>query len=112
MADPQTFHPKGQSGKQYTYYIWPIDTVWDPKQVGNYIFTRAVPIEGGGDTHYPVYIGETGDGFRERFANHEKMACIRREGATHVTLHVRTDKAAREAEATDLLKGWSTPCYD
>lgn len=110
MAEHATIEWTGQSGTTYKYFIWAIGSTFNPGQAGNYIFTRRVPNTAGGFTHHPVYIGETGVGFQERFSDHENAQCIRENGATHVCLRLNADRVAREAEETDLRLRWPTPC--
>ena len=95
----------GLSGRQYRYYIYPIGATFKAVP-GNYIFAREVSP----GRHRPIYIGETED-LSERFDNHHKMPCIRREGATHIHVH-RTDGgvATRRTEERDLVEKWHPTC--
>ena len=104
-TDVKTIDWAGQSGRQYRYYIYPIGTTFKAVP-GNYIFTR----ETSPGRHRPIYIGETED-LSERFENHHKMPCIRREGATHIHVH-QTDggAAVRRQEEGDLIGKWNPSC--
>lgn len=97
----------GASGVQYKYWIHPIGT--DFKAVpGNYIFARET--EPG--RHSPIYIGETSD-LSERFDNHHKMHCIKRNGATHIHVHQSSNvKEERRQEESDLIARWNPHCND
>lgn len=95
----------GQTGRKYTYYIYPIGTEFKPEP-GNYIFARESSL----GEFTPVYIGETGD-LSERFDNHHKMPCIRRAWATHIHVHINRDGVqARRSEEADLVDRWDPSC--
>lgn len=103
MAD--TILWEGKSGKKYKYWIYPIGQEFNAVP-GNYIFAKQPkPNE-----WTPIYIGETSD-LSERFDNHHAMACIKRNGATHIHVH-RNDggEKARRAEEADLISKWDPPC--
>ena len=72
---------------------------------GNYIFAK----ETSPKNWVPVYIGQTGD-LSERFDNHHKMDCAKRNGATHIHAHTTKSKAARLDEETDLVRKWDPVC--
>ncbi len=94
----------GLSGRQYTYYVYPVGTDFESVP-GNYIFAK---VTNGSWT--PVYIGETSD-LSLRFDNHHKMPCIKRNGATHIHVH-RNDGGvtARQAEESDLIRNFRPIC--
>ncbi len=95
----------GLSGRQYRYYIHPIGTKFKAVP-GNYIFAR----EASPGRHRPIYIGETED-LSERFDNHHKMPCIRRESATHIHVHqTNGGVATRRTEERDLVEKWHPNC--
>jgi hypothetical protein len=106
MAE-RTIDWDGQSGRKYKYWIYELGTTF--KQVpGNYIFARETEPR----TFGPIYIGETGD-LSERFDNHHKMPCIRKNGATHICAHESSaNEKERKAEEADLLAYWSPICND
>lgn len=95
----------GLSGREYHYFIHPIGTSFKAVP-GNYIYTKEVSP----GRHRPIYIGETED-LSERFDNHHKMPCIRRQGATHIQVH-QTDRGAakRRQEESDLIARWNPTC--
>ena len=104
MAEQQIHWP-GQSGKKYTYWIYPIETTWAEK-AGNYIFAKK--LSNGNWT--PIYIGETGD-LRDRLPNHEKLPCATRNGATHIHTHTSSSgQEVRRAEEADLIAKSDPPC--
>ncbi len=95
----------GRSGKQYKYFIYPLGTSFSAVP-GNYIFSKETS-----PNHYrPIYIGETSD-LSERFDSHHKMACIKRNGATHIHVHqTNGGVAVRRAEESDLVSRWKPVC--
>jgi hypothetical protein len=96
----------GQSGRRYTYYIYPIGTEFNSVP-GNYVFARKES-----DGYHLIYVGETGD-LSARFDNHHKMGCIRRHSATHILVHRSSeDDAVRRAEEDDIIARYSPPCND
>jgi predicted GIY-YIG superfamily endonuclease len=103
----QTINWPGQSGEKYLYHIYNIGTQMDAVPA-NYIFARKT--EAG--RYVPIYIGQTSD-ISERFDNHHKMPCIRKNGATHIHTHESsTSEKERQAEETDLIRQWSPICND
>lgn len=103
MAD--TIIWPGTSGKEYTYWIFPIGTSFKDEP-GNYIFAK----ETSPGRWAPIYIGETGS-LRDRLGDHDKLPCIRRYGGTHVHAHTSSSSAqVRREEESDLLSRWDPPC--
>ena len=95
----------GASGKDYTYHIFPIGTSFKA-EAGNYIFAA----ETNPGRWRPIYIGETSD-LSERFDDHHKMPCIRRNGATHVHAKLTPGgKQVRLAEEADLVAHYAPTC--
>ena len=104
-TDTKTINWTGKSGRQYLYYIYPIGSTFKAVP-GNYIFAK----ETSPGRYRPIYIGETED-LSERFDNHHKMACIRREGATHIHAHQNdAGVTARRQEERDLVAKWNPSC--
>lgn len=95
----------GKSGCVYTYEVYPIGTSFRDV-AGNYIYAKQV-----GSQWQPCYIGQT-NSLQTRIANHEKEACAKRHGATH--LHVKVTPSERDslAEEADLIRLWNPPCND
>jgi len=106
MAEPQIYW-EGKSGKKYGYWIYPIGTSF--KDVpGNYIYAKET--EPG--KWRPVYIGQTSS-LKDRLADHEKEACAKRNGATHVHTHTSSDsETVRKVEETDLVLMWKPVCNE
>ena len=107
MANERTILWEGESGKEYKYWIFKIGHPL--KQIpGNYCFAKETKPK----TWTPIYFGETED-LSERFDNHHKMPCIKREGATHIHAHEsNADKKVRCAEEADLVAKRQPPCND
>ena len=103
----RTIEINGRSGKSYKYWIFEIDYKFKPNQPGNYIFAR----ETASRSWKTIYIGETSD-LGEGFDNHEKMPCIRENGATHIHAHRNKKEQKRLAEAADLIEHWHPLCND
>ena len=105
MADETpTINWPGESGKSYKYWIYPVGHSLKAAG-GNYIFAK----ETKPGYWTPIYIGQTGD-LSERFDNHHKKDCIKREGATHIHAHLESSESVRLDEETDLVRKWSPPC--
>jgi len=105
MAETPTIYWEGQSGEKYKFWIYVMGTTFNDKEGANYIFAK----ETTKGSYKPIYIGETGD-LSERFDNHHKMPCIRRNGATHIHVHLNTSQTNRSAEETDLIQKWNPIC--
>lgn len=107
MSDAPAINWTGKSGKQYQYWIYPIGTNF--KEVaGNYIFAK----ETQPGRWLPCYIGQA-ENLNNRLGNHEKEACAKRHGATHIHVHTNSaGEAARLAEEKDLIQYWQPPCNE
>jgi len=107
MTDEGTIKWPGQSGKEYTYWIYRIGTSYK-SEPGNYIFAK----ETNPNTFKPIYIGQTDD-LSERFDNHHKMPCIRQNSSTHIHVHINAEgERQRLAEEADLINRWHPACND
>jgi len=101
----QTIKWLGNSGKEYTYWVYNIGTSFK-ESPANYVFAK----ETKPSALQPIYIGETGD-ISERFDNHLKMPCILNNGATHVCVRkTNDDKKARCKEESDLIENYHPVC--
>ncbi|MCG8561525.1 MAG: hypothetical protein MI824_17130 [Hyphomicrobiales bacterium] len=97
---------KGQSGRQYKYYVHDLDTRWKDAP-GNYIFAKK-----SGQGWVAIYVGET-ESLRDRIPNHEKWSCARRNGVTHIHAHVNNGgMAKRREEEDDLIAAHDPPCNE
>lgn len=99
---------EGQSGKKYKHWIHRIGTLFG-NEPGNYIYAKEV--EPGSWT--PLYIGQTSS-LEGRLGVHEKEACAKQNGATHVHAHTTPGggEARRIAEQADLIAKWNPVCND
>ena len=107
MADAKKINWPGQSGAEYTYWIYSIETNFS-EVPGNYIFAK----ETSPSKWSPIYIGQTKN-LGDRLSGHEKEGCAKRNGASHIHVH-KTDEgeAARKKEEKDLIICWKTPCNE
>ena len=90
---------------QYTYWVTSLDANFK-EESGNYIFAKR-----SGNHWTPVYIGQT-DNLRRRLSNHDKEACVRQHGATHIHAHLNDNEQNRRDEEVDLIKKWQPPCNE
>ncbi|MFQ2070643.1 hypothetical protein ACK35S_16465, partial [Aeromonas veronii] len=72
---------------------------------GNYIFAK----ETSPGKWWPVYIGQT-NSLSTRLSHHEKEACAKSNGATHIHAHTSGNEATRLAEEKDLIVNWTPVC--
>jgi hypothetical protein len=95
----------GQSGKQYQYEIYPIDTEFRALP-GNYVYAKQT--EDGG--WIPLYMAQTRD-MHQRLEGHEKLQDATENGATHIHMHYsEAGQAARCTEERDLVVRWQPQC--
>lgn len=107
MAERPTIYWHGTSGKAYQYWIYPIGTELK-EEAGNYIFAK----EASPAKWSPCYIGQT-ENLNRRLGDHEKEACAKRHGATHLHAHLTSGgESIRKAEEKDLILKWKAPCNE
>lgn len=107
MSDAQRVSWTGASGQTYQYEVYPLGTQLK-EEAGNYIFAK--PGAGGGWS--ACYIGQTSN-LNQRLGDHEKEACARRNGATHIHAHLNAGgETVRRAEEADLIRKWRPPCNE
>jgi excinuclease UvrABC nuclease subunit len=94
----------GKSGKAYEYHVYQIGTNFK-EEPGNYIFCK---LNAAGQW-VPQYIGQTKN-LNHRLGDHEKEACAKRNGATHIHAHLNSTEASRLAEEKDLIEHYNPPC--
>lgn len=106
-SNSSTVNWPGQSGKEYPYEIYPLDTVFKPLP-GNYIY--AGQAEDG--TWVPIYIAQTRD-MHQRLEGHVRMDDAVANGATFIHAHYcQAGPAARCSEERDLILRWQPVCND
>ena len=107
MTDAMQIKWAGQSGREYTYGIYPLGTTFK-EEAGNYIFAK----ETSPNRWMPCYIGQT-ENLNRRLGDHEKEACAKRHGASHTHAHLTAGgEAVRKAEEKDLILKWKPPCNE
>ncbi len=109
MADEGTIMWTGVSDQKYEYWIYRIGASFK-SEPGNYIFAKVTKST---ESKYwtPLYVGETDDLNRRLTPNHEKMPCVKRNGGTHVHVHISSkDEATRQKEEADIRDKWNPPC--
>ena len=105
MIDEVSIYWTGKSGRKYKYWLFPIGTKFQKEPV-NFIFARQ--LKKGYFT--PIYVGETED-FIKHFDGHPKLPCLRRNEATHITVHKgSTSDRPRRAEEMDLINNYNPVC--
>ena len=108
MADLGTVIFEGQSGRQYEFRLYTLDTSF--RAVGAvYAVCHSVPKPGGGYTVTPLYFGQTGD-LSSRFEGHHRQACFTRNNANSIAIHLDGDERSRLAKETDLIRRWNPEC--
>jgi predicted GIY-YIG superfamily endonuclease len=106
VAEPEIYW-KGQSGREYGYWIHRIGTEF-VEEPGNYIYAK----ETRSGYWRPVYIGQTSN-LKRRLAGHNEEECARRNGATHIHAHTSSrQESVRETEEKDLIKKWKPVCNE
>jgi len=98
---------KGKSGTEYTFYVHKLPVSFK-KTGGVYLYTKLLDNK---KTHSYIYLGITGD-LSERFDDHHKAECIKREGGTHLCAFTESNKTRRESIEEDLLVSISTKCNE
>jgi predicted GIY-YIG superfamily endonuclease len=107
MSETPTIMWPGLSGKEYKYWIYPMAPSLK-EEPGNYIFAG----ESKPGYWTPCYIGQT-ENLDKRLGSHEKEACAKRHGATHIHAHTTSGgEAVRKAEEEDLIQKWQPPCNE
>lgn len=102
MANNNSVTWNGASGKGYIYWVYSIPASFNPRQNGNYIYTRIV-----NNMWIPLYIGQGDLSERTNIDNHHQSRCLKSKGATHVHVHLNDSEVDRTAEEKDLLAGHS-----
>jgi len=102
----------GASGTKYNFDVYSIDTKFD--DVGAvYFFTKRIKKDGQDKyTHTKhIYVGQTGD-LSERFEDHHKMPCIKKNGANCICIHVESNASKRTEIESDLIAAYKPVCND
>lgn len=103
MVQQQTIRVQGASGTTYPFTVFPWGTPFQRfgavylvlrQQSGNYGI---------------LYVGQTGD-MSERFDDHHKEHCFRRNGRTHIGVLAEPSKQRCLAIEQDLIAAYDTAC--
>ncbi len=100
----RTINWTGKSGKNYSYNIYQIGTEFN-EVPANYVFMQ----ETKPGYFKPIYFGITNN-LANRFDNHEKMPCIKKNQATHIGVHQNKNESDRKSQESDLLANYNTAC--
>lgn len=104
MAKISTLTLTGASGRQYQFDVYPLDT-----EFNSVAAVYAITKRNASANHTIIYIGQTDD-LSERFDNHHKATCFKRQGANCVCIHVEKNEETRLAIERDLIKNYDPPC--
>ena len=97
----------GQSGKDYAYEVYPLETSFQPLP-GNYIYAR----QSEDGQWVPIYIAQTRD-LHQRLEGHVRTDDAIQNGATHLHAHYcSAGPAARCSEERDLILRWQPVCNE
>lgn len=108
MKLDEPLYARGESGKQYCFYLLTKDSFFD-KIGAVYIFIKE---EVRPRRRYtPLYIGQTSN-LQERIDEHEKWDCVNRHGCTHIAVKEVSHSKERLEIETDLRHAYSTKCND
>lgn len=105
MANEGQYTWVGNSGKSYTYWIFPIDQEFEEGTPANYIFAKQARGQ-----WTAIYIGQTSQ-IGRRMTGHDEEECAKRNGATHIHAHEGSPhESVRKDEENDLIKRHNPPC--
>ena len=97
----------GESGKEYPYTVYPINTPFQSLP-GNFIYARQA--EDG--RWIPIYIAQTRD-LHQRLEGHVRVPDAIHNGATHIHAHYESaSQAVRCTEERDLILRWQPMCNE
>ena len=105
MVQQQIIRVRGASGTTYPLTLYPWGT---PFQRFGAVYLVLRQLE---NSNYRIlYVGETAD-MGERFDDHHKEPCFRRNGRSHIgVLSEEPPKPRRLAIEQDLITAYGTPC--
>jgi hypothetical protein len=108
MTQYGTLAISGASGSSYKFTVHSWDTKFNP--IGAvYVITKRTEKPGGVGSHTYIYVGQTGD-LSERFDDHHKINCFRRNGANCICVHPDANKASHLKKEEDLIQALNPPC--
>lgn len=109
MADLGTVIFEAQSGRQYEFHVYSLNTTFKPLGAVYGVLYRYWKPEESRYYFVPLYFGETGD-LSTRFDGHHRQGCFDRNGANCVGIHLDGDEKSRRAKETDLIRKWDPTC--
>jgi len=98
-----------QSGTEYTFKVYSLDTKFNKDYEAVYFVTKRVKKTNGGYSHIRIYVGETGD-LSTRFDNHHKQDCFDENGANCICIYGEQDEKTRLKIEKDLIEKYNPPC--
>lgn len=107
IGTSKTVNVIGKSGTSYEFYVYKIPVTF-LKKGGIYFFVKE---NSAGNQFIPIYLGITND-LSERFDNHHKWDCIRKNGATHILATVEENETTRQKIEKDILLAVNTSCNE
>ena len=108
MRQNQVISLFGVSNQEYVFKLYSLE-IKDLKGIGGvYAFSRYNSMQ---ETHEIVYIGISED-FSDRFVDHHKARCIKRESSTHFWILVEHIESTRKLIENDLIPYYNPPCND
>lgn len=111
MAKLGTVTFVGDLGEKYGFNVYSLNSLFR-RLGGVYFFTKRVKKSNGRYTHSRhIYVGQTGD-LSERFDDHHRMPCIKRNGANCICIHRESDGRTRRRIERDLIAAYNPTCND
>ncbi len=109
MAELGTVTFVGQSGRQYEFQTYSLDTIFRPVGAVYGMFQRYWKQDVGRYYFVPLYFGQTGD-MSNRFGDHHRQRCFDQNGVNCIGVHMDADERSRFAKETDLIRQWDPTC--
>lgn len=100
---------QGKSGRNYHFKIYSSNEEC-PNESGVYVFTKRDKFNNQ-YSHFVVYIG-IATSFQKHLYNHQKIDCIKEQGANTICLMEVLSEADRVTIEKDLLAVNNTPCNE
>lgn len=109
MAKLSTMKFKGNSGMEYSFDVYPIETTWRDGVAAVYFVTRRYQKDDGKYYHEELYVGQTAD-LRTRHASHHRQGCFDRHNANCLCILQEPVEQQRLAIERDLIQGRNPTC--
>ena len=95
----------GQSGNQYLFEVWSLDTIFNDVG-GVYIFSK----RDSQGYHTPLYIGQTSSFKDRRLQHHEQWECAEPRGGNVICTYQESSSVQRQRIERDLISRYNPPC--